>query len=429
MVTASRPYERVTAMLDSISWRGIKPGLERTRALLHGLGDPDRGLGGVLVAGTNGKGTVCALVESAARAAGLRTVMLTKPHLWSYTERFVIDGTPVTEDGFATLLDDVSGAAGQLPADLEPTAFEMLTAAGILCAARVRPDLLICEVGLGGRLDSTNVLDLGIAVVTSVDLDHRHILGDTVAGIAREKAAIIKAGDVAVTAATPPALEEVVARATEVGARLTVLGRDRPVAGSDLGWDGVRVATRFAGADLEVRAPLLGAHQVSNVATAVAVCDELRQLGWTALDREAVTRGTATVRWPGRVQWIAGSPGWLVDGAHNPAATAALTDTVRRVLDGRRLVVLFGVMSDKDRAPMIAALRALDPAGFVTAAPGVERATTPPQLATEVPGAVAAPDIVSGMDTAAALAGPGGVVLACGSLYLAGEVLHRLNAL
>lgn len=428
-MTAPTEYQRITEMLDSISWRGIKPGLERTRALVHALGDPDRGLRGVLVAGTNGKGSVCALVESAARAAGLRTVMLTKPHLWSYTERFVVDGTPIAEDGFATLLDEVSRAARDLPADLEPTAFEMLTAAGITCAARARPDVLICEVGLGGRLDSTNVLDLGIAAVTNVDLDHRHILGDSIPIIAREKAAIIKQGDVAVTAATPPALEEVAARATAVGAQLTVVGRDVPVAGEALGWNGVRVQTRFAGAPLDVRAPLLGAHQVGNVATAVALCDALRHLGWTAVDGASVVSGVASVRWPGRLQWIGGSPGWLVDGAHNPAAMAALTDAVRRLLGGRRIVVLFGVMQDKERDPMIGALRAIQPAAFVMTAPAVERAATPQELAVEVPGAVTAPDIAAGMETAAALAGPDGVVVACGSLYLAGEVLNRLGAL
>src|SRR5579864_7345540 len=135
-------YQRVTAMLDSVSWRGIKPGLERTRALLHALGDPDHGLHGVLVAGTNGKGSVCAVIESIARAAGLSTVMLTKPHLHSYTERFVVDGRAVSEARFGALMETVGAAAETLPPGLEPTAFEMLTAAGILCAAEAGPDVL-----------------------------------------------------------------------------------------------------------------------------------------------------------------------------------------------------------------------------------------------------------------------------------------------
>lgn len=429
MVSAPTAYERVAARLDSISWRGIKPGLERTRALLRALGEPDRGLRGVLVAGTNGKGSVCAVVDSVARAAGLSTVLLTKPHLWSYTERFIHDGRPIAADGFATLLDEVGAAAATLPEDLEPTAFEMLTAAGILFAARARPDVLVCEVGLGGRLDSTNVLDLGIAVVTTVDLDHRHILGDTVPIIAREKAAIIKEGDVALTSAAGPALAEIEARAREVHVPLTVVGRDVAVAGASRGWTGVRVSTEFAGAPLDVHAPLLGAHQVANVATAVAVCDALRRQGLGSIDRASVVAGASSVRWPGRLHWVRGSPGWLVDGAHNPAAMNALVTAARELLGGHRVAVLFGVMRDKDRRPMLEALGRLHAAAFVATAPAVDRATSPEELAADVPGAVVAADIGAGMEIAAQLAGPDGAVIACGSLYLAGEVLHRLGAL
>src|SRR5579864_8369622 len=208
-LVSTAAYTRVASWLDSISWRGIKPGLDRTRALLHQVGDPDAGLRGVLVAGTNGKGSVCAIVDSVVRAAGLPSVLLTKPHLWSYTERFVVNGTPLTEDGFAHLFDEVSDAADQLPEELTPTAFEMLTVAGILLAARAEPGVLVCEVGVGGRLDSTNVLDLGVAVVTNVDLDHRDLLGDTIPVIAREKAAIIKRANAAITAASQPALDEI----------------------------------------------------------------------------------------------------------------------------------------------------------------------------------------------------------------------------
>ena len=432
-------YTRVSSWLDSISWRGIKPGLDRTRALLQQMSDPDQGLRGVLVAGTNGKGSVCAVVDSVARAAGLRTVLLTKPHLWSYTERFVVDGTPLSEDGFADLFDEVSNAADRLPDAVTPTAFEMLTVAGILLAARAEPDVLVCEVGVGGRLDSTNVLDLGLAVVTSVDLDHRDLLGDTIPVIAREKAAIIKPHDAAVTAASPPALDEIAARAAEVHASLTVVGRPFPLgfggggrevsaSGEQLGWAGVRVRTEFAGAGIDVCAPLLGAHQIANVATAVVACDELRRLGW-AVDPHAVEKGCAAARWPGRLQWVAGTTGWLVDGAHNPAAMNALVDAACELLADRRVVVLFGVMRDKDRAPMIAALRRLGAAATVLAAPPVERAATPEELAVDFPDAILTAGVDQAMETAARLAGPDGAVVACGSLYLAGEVLHRLGAL
>src|SRR5438132_3642817 len=202
------------------------PGLERTRALLAVLGNPHVGLRGALVGGTNGKGSVCTLVDSVCRAAGLHTVLLTKPHLVSYCERYVRDGEMITEAGFADLIGGVTSQARELPEELQPTAFEMLTAAGILFAKQSQPDLVVCEVGLGGRLDSTNVLDLDVNVITNVALDHQEHLGSTVSDIAREKAQIIKPGSVAVTAARPPALEVIQARADSVGAPLTVVNPD-----------------------------------------------------------------------------------------------------------------------------------------------------------------------------------------------------------
>ena len=432
-------YTRVASWLDSISWRGIKPGLDRTRALLRQVGDPDQGLRGVLVAGTNGKGSVCAIVDSVVRAAGLRSVLLTKPHLWSYTERFVVDGTPLTDDGFATLFEEVSDAAALLPESLVPTAFEMLTVAGILLAAREHAEVLVCEVGVGGRLDSTNVLDLGVAVVTNVDLDHRDLLGDTIPVIAREKAAIIKPRNAAITAAAQPALDEIAARAAEVQASLTAVGRalppqyrgaghEVPASGEQLGWAGVRVRSEFDGEEIEVRAPLLGAHQVDNVAIAVSTCDDLRRGGWR-IGAADVVAGCAAAHWPGRLQWVEGSPGWLVDGAHNPAAMNALVDAASQLLAGRRIVVLFGVMRDKDRGPMVQTLRRLGATATVLSAPPVERAATPEELAADFPGATLTHDVDQAMETATTLAGPDGAVVACGSLYLAGEVLNRLRAL
>ena len=171
---------------------GMQLGLARTQALMAALGDPDRDLRGVLVAGTNGKGSVSAMVESICRAAGLRTVLLAKPHLRTYRERFVVDGAQISGEEFAQRVEELTPAVEQVTADVgPPTQFEMLTALGILVARARRPDVLVCEVGLGGRLDSTNVLDLGVAAVTSIALDHRQWLGDTVAEIAAEKAAIV----------------------------------------------------------------------------------------------------------------------------------------------------------------------------------------------------------------------------------------------
>ena len=272
-------YDRAVATLDSVAWRGIMPGLERTRALLAALGNPHVGLRGALVAGTNGKGSVCATVDSICRAAGYRSVLLTSPHLVSYCERIVRDGVPITESEFGALVARVWKAAEALPEELQPTGFEVLTAAGILAAREADAEVLVCEVGLGGRLDSTNVLDLGVAAVTNVALDHQDLLGETIPEIAREKAAIIKPGNRTVTAASEPGLDAVRARAVEVGATLTVVGDDVRFTGRSAGMRGVVVDTVFDGRPVSVHAPLRGAFQVANIATAVAVCDALRATG------------------------------------------------------------------------------------------------------------------------------------------------------
>ena len=419
-------YARAVAALDSVAWRGIMPGLERTRALLAALGNPQVGLRGVLVAGTNGKGSVCATVNSVCRAAGYPSVLITSPHLISYTERIVRDGSPVTETEFGALLARVLEAAEALPEELQPTGFEVLTAAGILEAREADAEVLVCEVGLGGRLDSTNVLDLGVAVVTNVALDHQDLLGDTIPEIAREKAAIIKPGNLVVTGTSEPALTQVRARVAQVSAALTVVGVDVPFTGDSAGIRGVVVDTVFDGRAISVSAPLRGRFQVANVATAVAVCDALRATG-IVIGTDAVVRGCAAVRWQGRMDWVDGEPPLLIDGAHNPAGMAAMVASARELIANRRCVAVFAAMRNKDVQSMAAGLSELTHEIVVTA-PAVERATPPDDLARLFdPRAHVAGDVPAALDRARRLAGRDGVVVVCGSLYLAGEVLELLG--
>jgi dihydrofolate synthase / folylpolyglutamate synthase len=419
-------YDRAVATLDAVAWRGIMPGLERTRALLAALGDPQIGLRGALVAGTNGKGSVCATVDSVCRAAGHRSVLLTSPHLQSYCERIVRDGAPISETEFGALVDSVREVAEALPEELQPTGFEVLTAAGILAARRADADVLVCEVGLGGRLDSTNVLDLGVAVLTNVALDHQDLLGDTIPEIAREKAAIIKPGNHAVTGAVEPALTVVEARAADVGAALTVVGRDVPFSGHAAGLRGVEVHTSFAGQPVSVTAPLRGEFQVANIATAVAVCDALRTTG-IPIDAAAVVGGCATVRWHGRMDWIDGEPPILIDGAHNPAGMAAMVSSARGLIGSRQCVAVFAAMRNKDVVSMAAGLRELT-ADIVVTAPAVDRAMRPDDLARLFdPPAIVALGVEHALRQARHLAGEAGVVVVCGSLYLAGEALGLLG--
>ena len=400
----------------------VKMGLERTQALLAELGHPEAGLGGALVTGTNGKGSTCAFLASILAAAGLRTGTMPSPHLASYTERVQINGAPISEGDFAAALDAVTPALEEVGARLgEPTEFEILTALALSWLSP-RVDRLVIEVGMGGRLDTTNVLDLGVAVVTNVALDHIQHLGATVEEIAREKAAIVKPGNLCLTAAEGSALEVVGARCREVGADPWRLGRELEVEWRWLGWNGSELD--IAGRGFEHRGlkiPLLGSFQPANAALAVAAAHALGDA-----TPDTVRTGVAATRWPGRLEVVAESPRVLVDGGHNPAGLRRLVADVNRLLEGGEPPgVVFGAMADKDLPGLLGELRRLRPATvlFTRAASAGERAADPADLAVHWgAGARAVEPAATALEQARAGAGSGGTVLVCGSLYLVGEL-------
>lgn len=421
-------YASALTALDRLEGRGMKLGLERIEALLGALGEPQHDLQGVLVAGTNGKGSVCALVESMARAAGRRTVLLTKPHLLSWCERIAVDGQPIAQQRFADLIALVLAAAAEIGGELgSPTVFEVVTAAGIVAAHQAHPDLLICEVGLGGRLDSTNVLDLGVAVVTGIAVDHRDQLGDDIAAIAAEKAAIVKLGNDVVTATDGVALAVVRSAAERAGAgSFTAVGSSLPWRGEDRGLDGIGIG--IDDPPLRLATPLIGGFQQRNLAVAAHTARVLTRRAVSVPD-DAIVRGAAAVRWPGRMQWIAGSPALLVDGCHNTEAVVAMVAAARPLCAGRRTVAVFGAMADKDLDAMLAALRPLTAEAIFTA-PSVVRAADAEGLAGRWgAGARTAPDVASALARARETAGHDGIVVACGSLYIAGEALEAAGAM
>src|SRR5256886_9106627 len=218
-------YQESLDYLTSLGRFGIKLGLERTEALLRALGDPQELFQGALVAGTNGKGSVCAMLASVVQSAGYRVGLMPKPHLVSYTERIQVNQRPIAEDDFAALLTEVQPVINKVAAELgPPTEFEILTSAALYYFARAGIDLLVCEVGLGGRLDSTNVLDLGVSVITNIALDHTQHLGSTLEAIAAEKAGILKPESIAITGAQPPALAVIQAAAAGQAIPLLRLG-------------------------------------------------------------------------------------------------------------------------------------------------------------------------------------------------------------
>ena len=413
------------ARLEAAGRFGIVPGLERTRWLLDRLGDPHRGLAGVLIAGTNGKGSVAALIDSMARAAGRRTALLAKPHLVRWGERIVLDGEPLDEGRFGTLAEEVLGAAGQAPPGEHPTQFEILTAMGFLAAARHRAETVICEVGMGGRLDSTNVADLGGCVITNIALDHREWLGDSVEAIAAEKAGIIKSGDWVVTASTEPARSVIAERAGSVGARLLVLAAGRDWRGTRRGRSGVEVELDAAGEPptgrpVAIRSPLLGLAQMENLAVAATAATLL------GIPAASIVAGAASVRWPGRLQWVDGTPPLLLDGAHNPAALAALRPEVTALAGGRRVVALFGAMADKQLDEMLPRVAQMADEVVVTSVGG-GRAASAALLAEMLGGGTAVEPVAAALSEARHRAGRSGLVLVCGSLALVGAVLAQLE--
>lgn len=411
--------------LDFISRQGrfaMKLGTERTRAILDRLGAPDRAMRGALIAGTNGKGSTGACLSSILRAAGHRVGFMPKPHLISYTERIEVDGTPISERDFVRTLDELVPTLDAVATELGPaTEFETLTAMAIAYLAP-RIDLLVCEVGLGGRLDATNALDLGVGIITNVDLDHQKYLGNTIAEIAREKAAIIKEGDVALTGCEGEALAIVEDRVASQFGRLWRLGLEVKIESRSLGWDGHVVSVSGPGFEhRDMRLGLVGDYQPRNAALAVAAAHVL-----DVQDDAAVRQGLAATRWPGRLQVIAERPRVILDGGHNRAAMVKAGATLRRLIGGERLVAVFAMLSERDPVEILAALRTVQPDAVVFTEPeSAHGHAIAPERLSEVYGAgseVVRP-AARALERARDLAGSSGNVLVCGSLYLVGEIL------
>jgi dihydrofolate synthase/folylpolyglutamate synthase len=436
-MTAPSPgltYRGALAALSERGRFGVRLGLGRTRALLRELDHPERAVRGALVAGTNGKGSVLALADAALRAAGHHVGSTPKPHLVTYRERICVDGRPIAPDDFARLVGRVLGIADRVARRHgEPTEFELLTAVVFARFAEVRPDVALVEVGLGGRLDATHAWDGGVAVVTNVDLDHMDRLGDTVTAIAREKAAIVERGDLAVTGAWGDGLAVVRRRARRLGVPLTVV-EPAPV----LGWDrdGIEVELPRLG---RTQVGLRGRHQAANVAIADALLDALAAAGIADTDDASRRTGYATAVWPGRLELLrVRERDVLLDGAHNPAGAAALAvalDDLRPFLEDGPITLVTASMVDKDVDGVIRALAGA--AGLtgvgttvVCTSLDVPRAMPAEDLAARWRSSgpasatiLAEPDPIAALESALASRGP---VVVAGSLYLVGAARGHL---
>jgi dihydrofolate synthase / folylpolyglutamate synthase len=433
--------------------------LAHMRVLLAALENPERRFPGVLVAGTNGKGSTAATLASILQASGVRTGLYTSPHLVRINERIRINSEEISDDDFALLHDVVDRTAERLVGEDEvpwhPSFFEMLTAMAFEYFARRRVDLAVLEVGMGGRLDATNVIQPRVSVITDISLDHQKFLGNTIAEIAREKAGIIHSGGIVVALPQQPQANDVIGTAIlERGATaVSAVPYVPPVApGSDYGYgsrgkslttedtqrsDHSQAVWRYPlqvmGKKICVKTPLIGRHQLRNVALAIAAAEELGKQGFP-ITAESIERGVTETRWPGRFQIMpaaSGGPEYVFDVAHNPAGAWALRSTLSACYEERRLIFVFGAMRDKAIGEMAEILFPIAERVIATRAEN-PRSAMPDEIRSAAARTSAeietAPDVAAALAQARALAGSDGIVVVTGSIYVVGEAMRRLGA-
>lgn len=407
------------AFIHAASWLGSRPGLERMAALMDLLGHPERDVPFIHVAGTNGKGSTAAMLASIFQTAGYRTGLFTSPHLLRYHERIQINGLEISDADLCAAAETVRAAVEQM-ADT-PTEFERFTAMALVHFSQSRCDVVVLEVGMGGRLDATNIIPAPeAAVIASIGLDHTEYLGHTLAAIAGEKAGIVKPGTRVILAGQPREAEDAVRLACRnCGCPLTVtvpaLRRSGDLSGQTLDYRDRR----------DLHLGLLGIYQCQNAALALDTIEVLRAGGWT-ISEEAIRQGLASARWPGRFEVLRRDPLVLADGAHNPQGAAALAQCLNAYLPGRKLTFVMGVMADKDYPAMLDAVAPFA-GGFVTVTPDSPRSLPARELAEVIRRRLALPvrdaeSIREGLTLALADCGPEDAVCAFGSLYQTGEV-------
>jgi dihydrofolate synthase/folylpolyglutamate synthase len=405
--------------------------LENIRRLASHLGDPQRKFPSVHIAGTNGKGSTAAMLAAILRQAGLRTGLYTSPHLERINERISLDGAPISDDEFARSFTVVREAIEQLLASGElaahPTYFECLTAMALEIFARHAVEIAVLEVGMGGRLDATNVVVPEVGVITQIDFDHEDYLGHSIEQIAAEKAGIIKPGVPLVLAAERPRARTVIERhAAELGAPVVEIDRDFRLEGlrdEDGKYRAVALHVE-SGERFDLAPSLAGRHQLRNALSALAAARILARRE-ARISRSAIESGIAAVRWPARLERLGGSPVIYLDGTHNPAGARELVDFWEGHFAGRRVVLVYGAMRDK-AVDEIAGLLFPRASAVILTEPRQSRAISTPVLQAMTghlnPVCEPVPDPAAAVERAVESAGPDGIVFITGSLYLAGDL-------
>lgn len=412
--------QEAIAYIESVSWKGTVPGLGRTQKLLELMGNPEKQLKYVHVAGTNGKGSTCAMVTSILRKAGYNVGLYTSPHIYCFNERIQINGENITDAELAAATEYVRPLAQSMVES--PTEFELVFCIAVECFRRRGCDIVVTEVGMGGALDATNVIPAPeVAVIANIGLDHTEFLGDTVEAIAAEKAGIFKAGSSAViypSGASVEAVLEGVCKEKNIPCRKadfdSIISLSHSLEGQ----------TFDCGNRKELFLPLLGQHQLHNCCVALNAVDALREKGWN-ITEEQIRQGLADTVWPGRFHIMGYDPLFIIDGGHNPQCFEALVKNIEDYLAGKRIIGLTGVLADKDYGDMYKSVLPMVQE-FVCITPPTPRKLEAALLAEHLGqhGAKATPcdTIAQGVALAKELAGADGVVLCFGSLYSIGEI-------
>ena len=424
--------------------------LAHMRVLLEALEHPERKFPAVLIAGTNGKGSTAATLSSILQSSGYKTGLYTSPHLVRINERVRINGADISDDDFAGIHDLVDRTAERLVSENDlpwhPSFFEMLTAIAFEYFAREKVDIAVLEVGMGGRLDATNVVDPLVSVITDISLDHQKFLGDTLTEIAREKAGIIRGDRPVVTLPQTPEANDVLGNTIlDLGSRaITAVPYVPPVSPNSAqyllpsapenGGYVARYPLQLMGAEITVETPLVGRHQLRNIALAIAAAEELSHEAFPKITASTIERGIRETDWPGRFQLLpatADHPEIVFDVAHNPAGAWALRSTLSAAYEDRPLIFLFGAMRDKAISEIAEILFPLAEHVIATHADN-PRAATPAEIR-EAARRVAveideAPDVPAALAKARSFAGTGSLVVVTGSIYIVGEAMRVLGA-
>ena len=412
------------AYIESVSWKGSVPGLERTQELLARLGNPEKQLKYVHIAGTNGKGSTAAMTASILQKAGYTVGLYTSPYIYTFHERMQVNGEMITDRELIDITRYVKPLADSMT-DF-PTEFELVSCIAFEFFKRRNCDIVVLEVGMGGALDSTNVIPCPeVAVITNIGLDHTDVLGNTLEEIAMNKAGIIKEGGNAVIYRGEPSVEAVF---TQVCQEKNVTLRKADFAGLQLKSHDLFQQVFDCGDYKDIHLPLLGDHQLHNAAVVLAVAETLIENGWN-ISRQNIYDGIRDVSWPGRFDIVSRDPLFIIDGGHNPQCLEALVKNIQDYLSDRPIIALTGVLADKDYGEMY---RPVMPyiQQFVCVTPPNPRRLPAQELAQHLQkagaNAVACEDIRSGVRKAIELCGDNGAVLCFGSLYTIGDIRNAL---